>query len=136
RVDDRRRDTAPLQAAAVAGDRSVHLRGLSRSRDDPQRDRQRPLAPPLPALRHPLGRGGSGETSLARGATDWASRHSRQAGRPVDGHPARAEAGVTEGLAMRGNQSEASTRVEGLDLLRLVAALSVVIYHYSFRGAA
>lgn len=37
---------------------------------------------------------------------------------------------------MRRNQAEAGTRVEGLDLLRLVAALSVVIYHYSFRGAA
>ncbi len=32
--------------------------------------------------------------------------------------------------------SAARDRIEGLDILRLFAALSVVIFHYSFRGAA
>jgi peptidoglycan/LPS O-acetylase OafA/YrhL len=32
--------------------------------------------------------------------------------------------------------TEARVRVEALDLLRLIAALSVVVFHYAFRGAA
>jgi peptidoglycan/LPS O-acetylase OafA/YrhL len=34
------------------------------------------------------------------------------------------------------SQAQAKVRIEGLDLLRLFAALSVVIFHYAFRGAA